>query len=420
MSFCITASAQGAATLNGGTNVTVGENIEFTVNVSGCGEATSVAVAVDFADGFELVSADWLKNGSLKTFDKDTRKGALGALESTNVNGDLFKLVLKATVASANANNVSVNVIVKNGSNEIFNITPLKTVKINCATHSFSEFGKVDDNNHSRECTVCKIKETSSHSWNDGEVTKAATCKEEGAKLVTCTACKATKEEVIPVSTEHTFGDWKETKEATCTDAGIKERSCSTCAKLETAESEKALGHSFDNPQVIKEPTCTDAGIRGGKCTRCNQETTEAIKALGHKFDKYTVTKEPTCTEEGTKEGNCVTCGNKATEEIDALGHNYGEAVVTKEATETEDGIQTLTCSVCGDVKEEVIPATSKDVEDSSDETDTENEENEKIPTVGAEVDDIEPRNTNAIWIVIVITAIIIAAATLLLVRNRR
>lgn len=36
------------------------------------------------------------------------------------------------------------------------------------------------------------------HTWNDGEVTTAATCTDKGLKTFTCTACKETKTEEIP------------------------------------------------------------------------------------------------------------------------------------------------------------------------------------------------------------------------------
>ena len=36
------------------------------------------------------------------------------------------------------------------------------------------------------------------HTWNDGEVTTAATCTEKGVKTFTCTACKEKKTEEIP------------------------------------------------------------------------------------------------------------------------------------------------------------------------------------------------------------------------------
>ena len=101
MSLCITASATGGASLSGGTSITVGNNMEFTVSISGCSDATSVAVSVTYGEGFELVSGAWLKSGSLSVFDTTKNKGSLGGLSSSDINGNLFKLVLKAKTASA-------------------------------------------------------------------------------------------------------------------------------------------------------------------------------------------------------------------------------------------------------------------------------------------------------------------------------
>lgn len=46
------------------------------------------------------------------------------------------------------------------------------------------------------------------HNWNDGELTKAPTCVEEGTKIYTCldTNCSATKTEIVP-ATGHRFAD---------------------------------------------------------------------------------------------------------------------------------------------------------------------------------------------------------------------
>ena len=43
------------------------------------------------------------------------------------------------------------------------------------------------------------------HSWNAGEVTTAANCKEDGVKTYTCSVCNGTKTEVIPATKEHHF-----------------------------------------------------------------------------------------------------------------------------------------------------------------------------------------------------------------------
>lgn len=52
MSLCVTASATASSVLSGDTEVTVGSEIEFAVNISDCGKATSIAVSVSFGGGF--------------------------------------------------------------------------------------------------------------------------------------------------------------------------------------------------------------------------------------------------------------------------------------------------------------------------------------------------------------------------------
>lgn len=346
LSVCITANAAGSSTINGNTSVTVGSNIEFTVNVSGCSDATSIAVAVSYSDGFELVSGEWLKSGSLKTFDVSNKKGALGGLSSPDVNGNLFKLVLKAKTASANAQSVSVNVIAKNGSSEIMNVTPSKSVKIDCATHTYGAYSKVNDSQHKHTCTVCGHTETANHTWNGGTVTKTATCKEAGIKTYTCTACNTTKTETIAKTNSHNWSGYKVTKEPTCTAAGTQTRTCSVCGKTES-QSVPATGHSYGAWATTKEPTCTEKGVETRKCSKCSATETKDIAALGHKFSNPTVTKQPTCTETGIESGKCTRCGEETTNVLKATGHNFGSWKNDKSATCTEGGTQKRTCSKC-------------------------------------------------------------------------
>ena len=68
------------------------------------------------------------------------------------------------------------------------------------------------------------------------EVTKQATCAEEGVITYTCTATngtcnKKTYTEVIPKKA-HTYGEWKVVKEATETEEGLKSHSCTVCGAV--------------------------------------------------------------------------------------------------------------------------------------------------------------------------------------------
>ena len=197
------------------------------------------------------------------------------------------------------------------------------------------------------------------HKWDEGVVTKEATCTEAGEKTYTCTVCNATRTEKIEVTGHKYSTEWTIDKEATCTESGSKSHHCTVCdAKTEETEI-KATGHKWDEGVVTKEATCTEAGEKTYTCTVCNATKTEKIDAVGHKYStEWTIDKEATCTESGSKSHNCTVCDAKTEEtEIKATGHKWDEGVVTKEATCTEAGEKTYTCTVCKETKTEEIKA---------------------------------------------------------------
>lgn len=97
-------------------------------------------------------------------------------------------------------------------------------------THSFGAWTNADGSGHKRTCKDCGKVETASHSWNNGVVTKPATCKEEGVKTYTCTGCSTTKTEPIAKTDTHTWSKWSKV------DSTSHKRTCSVCAKEETAK----------------------------------------------------------------------------------------------------------------------------------------------------------------------------------------
>ena len=123
---------------------------------------------------------------------------------------------------------------------------------------------------------------TEDHQWNDGVVTKAATCTEAGEKLYTCTVCNKTKAETI----EATGHDWNETTTpATCGKAGSVDRTCKACGVTEHVKDLPATGnHAWDAGKITTEATCDGKGVKTFTCTVCNETKTEEIAALGHNF----------------------------------------------------------------------------------------------------------------------------------------
>ena len=101
------------------------------------------------------------------------------------------------------------------------------TYTITFATGSGSNYDEEDVTFGSCTATITVPKPECNHIWDDGNVTKAATCTEAGAKTYTCTVsgCGETKTETIN-AIGHKWGEWTETKAPTCTEAGEKTRVC--------------------------------------------------------------------------------------------------------------------------------------------------------------------------------------------------
>ena len=200
----------------------------------------------------------------------------------------------------------------------------------------------------------------SEHTWDNGKVTKEATCIEMGEKTYTCTTCQKTRTESI-AKTGHT-----EVKDAavaaTCESEGKTEGShCSVCGTVITEqESIPATGHSWDNGKVTKEATCTEAGEKTYTCTTCQKTRTESIAKTGHTEVKDAAVAE-TCESEGKTEGShCSVCGTviKAQEPIPATGHSWDNGKITKEATCTAEGEKIYTCTTCQKTRTESIAKT--------------------------------------------------------------
>lgn len=234
------------------------------------------------------------------------------------------------------------------------------------------------------------------HSYDDGKVTKAATCTEDGTKLYTCLTCSETKTESIK-ALGHDYDDGKITKEATCTAAGTKIYTCRTCSATKS-ETIDALVHKAVTKNA-KEATCTEKGYTGDSvCSTCGTTLSkgEEIAVKEHSYDNGKVTKEATCSETGTMTYTCTACKHTETKSIDKIAHTpviknqkdatcaeegytgdkvceacgkviqYGESIEKTDehdwdsmlfisATCTEDGYQSRTCGICGETEEEVI-----------------------------------------------------------------
>ena len=358
VSFAIPASAANISiSISGNSSVTSGNNVTYTVNLSGAQNCSGGSVNISVGNKLEVISGEFVKTGALLNwFDLSKNKGALSFEKDVDLNGAFFRFTVKAKEASKEEQQITVNVTLADKSSSSAN----KSLKITCSAHTYTAYTKVNDSTHKRTCTACGHEETSSHTWDAGKVTKQPTCKESGLKHFKCTACNAEKDETIPVTNNHNWGNYEVKVKPSCITQGTQIRECSVCKKTETA-SIPATGHSFTNPTVTKQPTCTESGEESGKCTICGQTTTQSIKPLGHKFSNWSDLKAPTCTDGGIQERKCTVCGAVETRNTSALGHDFENPTVIKEPTISETGLKEGKCKRCGETASEVIPCSVKD-----------------------------------------------------------
>ena len=201
--------------------------------------------------------------------------------------------------------------------------------------HDWGDWENYDENQHKRVCARnSEHVEYADHAWDDGVVTKAATCTEAGEMTYTCTDCGATKTEVIPV-TAHKNVTAYEANEPTCTEPG-----------------NSAYWYCADCGKYFSDAACTEE----------IDENSWIIPALGH-AEEVVPGKAPTCTETGLTEGKkCSRCGATLVEQtvIDALGHNWGEI----EYTWAEDNSTVTAKRICLNdathIEEETVKTSSE------------------------------------------------------------
>ena len=204
------------------------------------------------------------------------------------------------------------------------------------------------------------------HTWDAGKITKAATCKEPGTKTYTCTSCNTTKTEEIPATGNHQNTELRNVKAATCTEEGYTgDTYCKDCGtKLSSGETIGKTDHTWDSGKILKAATCKEAGIKTYTCTSCNTTRLEEIPATGnHQNTELRNVKEATCAQEGyTGDTYCKDCGEKLSsgKTIAKTDHIWDSGRITKPATDTESGIKTYTCINCNTTRTEEIPATGE------------------------------------------------------------
>ena len=215
-----------------------------------------------------------------------------------------------------------------------------------------------------RVCANCGLEETITlaalgHKYGEGAVTKEATCTSEGEMTFTCSVCGEIHTEATPKK-DHTYTSV--VTDPTCVDAGYTTHTCSVCGHSYVDTLVKAKGHSYVD--TVTAPTCDAMGYTTHTCSVCGDSYVDSIvEATGHHYvDTVTA---PTCDAMGYTTHTCSVCGDSYVDTfVPATDHDY-EQTVTKEATCTEEGEMTFTCKHqgCGKTYTMPIPKTEHDCE---------------------------------------------------------
>ncbi len=153
-----------------------------------------------------------------------------------------------------------------------------------------------------KKCSVCgtvtvaqQTVAKTAHSYTS-KVTTVATCKAEGVKTYTCSACSASYTEKIAKNASNHIGgtEIKNAKAATCTAEGYTgDTYCKGCGvKTKSGSAIAKTAHTY-TVEVIKAPTCIEKGMNYYTC------------ACGSSYTQYTDETEHTYGSDGT----CTECG---------------------------------------------------------------------------------------------------------------
>lgn len=170
--------------------------------------------------------------------------------------------------------------------------------------HDFSIW-QYDDDNHWKKCSRCDATDAvNPHEWDNGKITRNATCITAGEKIYTCSECGKTKTEEISANGHNIVRH--EAKAPTCIDDGVRTYVYKNDSSHTYTEPIPAAGHDLVHHDA-QAATCTEIGWDAyDTCKNCDYTTYAEIPATSHDFTEKVV--KPTCEAGGYTKYTCKTC----------------------------------------------------------------------------------------------------------------
>lgn len=215
LSASITVSAATPALTATGDKAERNDYVLVTLTLENCDDANTLSITYEYdSDVLKKIAnrCKWSMEGDLTDFAINKNEGVWYSKDTNGINGEICVLGFRISdTAPIGKTTVKCTVTAKAESRVIDTYTVEAVVEVTCA-HVAGDNAvgtKVDEEKHKYECDLCGTDIVESHIWDKGVVTKPATEEETGIKLYTCSFCKATKEETIPViePEDDIFGD---------------------------------------------------------------------------------------------------------------------------------------------------------------------------------------------------------------------
>ena len=322
-----------------------GDTVTVTASMSSGDPATSYGLMLSYdTTVFELVDGSCTVGGTLvSSFNNGF---AFMFQNPTAYSGAVGTVTLRVKdTAPFGTYTVSGSASVKNGTESVAASGCSVSISVVC-DHSYSDWTKADDANHSKTCSVCNDIQTEAHTWGKETINKQPSCKEEGEKTATCTTCGFTKTEKLEKTDDHVFGNLVKVDDTNHKDV------CKVCNK------EITQAHTWNTGTVTKKATCKEEGEKLFTCTGCKHTKIEKIaKTTTHTFSKWekvdAEAHKRTCTVCALEETG--THSYKTTWSKDSKEH-YHECSVCKDKKDNEAHIpgpeatenRAQTCKTCG------------------------------------------------------------------------
>ncbi len=178
------------------------------------------------------------------------------------------------------------------------------------------------------------------HSFDEWDITKEATCSENGQRRRKCLECGYTEIAAID-SPAHSFVESVTTPE--CDKQGFTTYTCE-CGYSYIGNYVAPLTHRFSAKKT--EPTCETQGYTTYTCECGYSYKKDFILPIGHKLDLKTTA--PTCTEEGFTHYSCKLCDYEFDSDFVAPTAHKNSQIQLFRPTVIRDGYSVHTCTDCG------------------------------------------------------------------------